>query len=139
MGWAASVCVGNIKPLPRVGFPGLCLEDSPLGVRFADLVSVFPSGLTTAATFSSDLAYKRGVAMGEEHRAKGVNIQLGPGMNGHRVAAGGRNWEMNGADPYLSGEAAYQTIKGTQSTGVQANAKHYLANEQEHYRVSGSG
>lgn len=56
-------------------------------------------------------------------------------MNGNRVAAGGRNWEAFG-DPYLAGEASYQTIKATQATGVQANAKHYLANEQEHYRVS---
>lgn len=31
---------------------------------------------------------------------------------------------MNGADPYLSGEAAYHTISGVQSVGVQANAKH---------------
>lgn len=33
---------------------------------------------------------------------------------------------MGGADPYLNGEAAYETIKGIQSTGVQACAKHYI-------------
>lgn len=44
------------------------LEDSPLGVRFADLVTVFPTGMHTAATFSSNLAYRRGEAMGQEHR-----------------------------------------------------------------------
>lgn len=74
-------CVGTISPNKRVGFPGLCLEDSPLGVRFADGVTVWPAGVTTAATFSSKLAYERGKAMGEEFRAKGVNIALGPGMN----------------------------------------------------------
>ncbi|KDN47766.1 glycoside hydrolase family 3 protein [Tilletiaria anomala UBC 951] len=137
-GWASGKCVGNINPIERVGFPGLCLEDSPLGIRFADLVTVFPSGITTAATFSSKLAYKRGVAMGQEHRAKGVNIQLGPGMNMLRAPTGGRNWEMSGADPYLTGEAAYHTIRGVQSQGVQANAKHYIGNEQEHYRETSS-
>jgi len=43
-------CVGNIAAMPDKGFPGLCLEDSPLGVRFADRVSVFPAGINTAAT-----------------------------------------------------------------------------------------
>ena len=36
-----------------------------------------------------------------------------------RTAAGGRNWEGFGADPYLSGEASYETIIGVQSVGVQ--------------------
>ena len=123
VGWEGGQCVGNIAGIPRVNFPGLCLEDSPLGVRFADLVTVFPTGITTAATFSSQLARDRGVAMGQEHRSKGVNIQLGPGMNMLRSPAAGRNWEMCGADPYLCGEAAYHTIQGVQSQGVQANAK----------------
>jgi beta-glucosidase len=32
-------CVGNTGSIPRLGFRELCLEDSPLGVRFADFVS----------------------------------------------------------------------------------------------------
>lgn len=39
-----------------------------------------------------------------------------------------------GPDPYLTGEAAYETINGVQSVGVQACAKHFLANNQEHWR-----
>jgi beta-glucosidase-like glycosyl hydrolase len=124
-------CVGDIASNERVGFPGLCLEDSPAGVRFADLVSVFPAGITTAATFSSKLTFERGKAMGEEFHKKGVNVQLGPGMNLVRTAAGGRNWEMSSGDPYLTGESAYHTIKGIQSQGVQACAKHLVGNEQE--------
>ena len=132
-------CVGNIAANEKHGFPGLCLEDSPLGVRFTDLNSVFPAGVTTAATFSSELTYKRGKAMGEEFKSKGVNVALGPGMNMHRAAAAGRNWEMAGADPYLSGEAAYLTTKGIQDAGVQACAKHYIANDQEINRSEWSG
>ncbi|KAF8753960.1 Glycosyl hydrolase family 3 C-terminal domain [Rhizoctonia solani] len=75
---------------------------------------------------------------GEEFRGKGVNVALGPAMNLARVAAGGRNWEGFGADPYLSGEAAYETILGIQSTGVQACAKHYINNEQEIKRDASS-
>ena len=43
-----------------------------------------------------------------------------------RVAQGGRNWEGFGADPYLTGEAAYETILGMQQGGVQACAKHFI-------------
>ena len=43
-----------------------------------------------------------------------------------RIAQGGRNWEGFGADPFLSGEAAYETILGMQQGGVQACAKHYI-------------
>lgn len=31
-----------------------------------------------------------------------------------------------GADPYLSGECAYETVMGIQSQGVQAVAKHFI-------------
>ena len=68
----------------------------------------------------------RGVAMGEEHVGKGVNIALGPMMNMGRVVQGGRNWEGFGADPFLAGVGAYETILGMQSAGVQACAKHFI-------------
>ena len=55
-----------------------------------------------------------------------------------RTAAAGRNWEGFGADPYLAGEAAYETIKGIQGAGVQTSAKHFINNEQEHYRQNSS-
>lgn len=69
---------------------------------------------------------RRGLFMGKEHVAKGVNIALGPMMNLGRNAEGGRNWEGFGADPFLSGETAYETILGLQSAGVQACAKHFI-------------
>ena len=68
----------------------------------------------------------RGIAMGKEHVGKGVNIALGPMMNMGRVTQGGRNWEGFGADPFLAGVAAYETILGMQSAGVQACVKHYI-------------
>ena len=51
-----------------------------------------------------------------------------------RHPAGGRNWEGFGSDPVLQAVAAAATIKGIQSEGVMATAKHYVANEQEHFR-----
>ena len=93
--------------------------------------------------------------MGREHKGKGVHVALGPMMNmgyvsssfcpspsphpllhdlpsyssphfDSRIAQGGRNWEGFGADPFLSGEGAYETILGMQAGGVQACAKHYI-------------
>lgn len=37
-------------------------------------------------------------------------------------------------DPALTGVLFAQTIQGIQSSGVIANAKHYIGNEQEHFR-----
>ncbi|KAE9407346.1 glycoside hydrolase family 3 protein [Gymnopus androsaceus JB14] len=136
VGWMNGLCVGNIG---KIGdFPGLCLEDSPLGVRDADLVTGFPAGINSASTWNRELMRRRGLFMGREHVAKGVNIALGPMMNLGRNAQGGRNWEGFGADPFLSGETAYETVLGLQNAGVQACAKHFINNEQEHYRTQES-
>jgi beta-glucosidase len=79
--------------------------------------------------------YLRGRAHGKEARLKGIHVLLGPAMGPlGRMPAGGRNWEGFGSDPVLQGVAAAQTIKGIQEEGVMATAKHYLLNEQEHFR-----
>ncbi|KAL6304989.1 family 3 glycoside hydrolase [Sparassis latifolia] len=130
------LCVGNI---PAVGnFTGLCLEDSPLGVRYTDFVTAFPAGITTASTWNRAMMRTRGLYMGQEFVGKGAHAALGPMMNMGRIAQGGRNWEGFGADPFLSGETAYETILGMQNGGIQAVAKHYINNEQEWKRTQES-
>jgi beta-glucosidase len=107
------------------------MQDSPLGIRFGDFASAFTSGQTVAATFDKTLMYRRGKAMGEEHKGKGVNVILGPvaGPLG-RTPTGGRNWEGFSPDPYLTGIGMSETIKGIQDAGVVACAKHFIVNEQ---------
>ncbi|EGN95001.1 glycoside hydrolase family 3 protein [Serpula lacrymans var. lacrymans S7.3] len=144
MGFFIGYCTGNIPTIPAINFTGLCLEDSALGVKDTDYSSAFPAGINVAATFNRTLMRQRGVAMGQEFRGKGVNIQLGPMMqvfscypsevyldntsdrNFMRAPASGRAWEGFGGDPYLSGEGAFETITGIQSQGVQAVAKHFI-------------
>ena len=111
------------------------MQDSPLGVRNTDYVSAFPAGLNAAATWDRGLNYARGQAMGAEHNGKGVDAQLGPvcGPIG-RNPDGGRNWEGYSPDPYLTGALIAPTIQGIQSAGVMATTKHYIMNEQEHFR-----
>ncbi|KAB8295240.1 hypothetical protein EYC80_007154 [Monilinia laxa] len=136
-GFRMGLAVGNTAPALNVGFPSLALQDGPLGLRFADNATAFPAGITVGATFNKDLMYKRGKAHGQEARLKGINVILGPcvGPLG-RMPAGGRNWEGFGTDPYLQGIAAAQTIKGIQEEGVIATIKHFIGNEQEHFRQS---
>ncbi|KAJ7066191.1 cellulose-binding beta-glucosidase [Mycena amicta] len=139
VGWENGHCVGNTPAISSIAFPGLCLEDSPLGVRDTDLNSVFPAAINVAATFNRTLMNQRGAAMGAEFRGKGVHLltRRTP-RNLMRTPAAGRNWEGFGGDPYLSGEGAFQTITGMQASGVQATAKHYINNEQEHFREMSS-
>jgi beta-glucosidase len=114
------------------------MQDSPVGVRFGDYVSAFTSGGTIAAAWDRGEWYRRGYQMGMEHRGKGVDVQLGPvvGPLG-RNPKGGRNWEGFSPDPVLSGIAVAETVRGIQDAGVMACTKHYIFNEQEHFRQPG--
>ena len=123
-------CVGAIDPVEGK-FGGICLQDGPAGVRFSTSTQSWQAGINTAATFNKTLMYEVGKAQGKEFREKGVNIALTPSMNIQRSPQGGRLWECFGDDPFLSGEAATQVIKGVQSNGVIACAKHYIGNDQE--------
>ncbi|RDW90700.1 beta-glucosidase [Aspergillus mulundensis] len=128
-------CVGNIIGIPRLNFSGLCLQDGPLAIRVTDMASVFTAGVTAAASWDRQILYERGLAMGQEFKDKGAHVALGPvaGPLG-RSAYSGRNWEGFAADPYLTGVAMEETIKGYQDAGVQACAKHFIGNEQETMR-----
>ena len=117
-------CIGNIGAVGD--WPGLCLEDGPLGVRSTDFVTAFPAGVNAAATWNRTLIHARGKAIGQEFKGKGVNVGLGPMMNIARIPQAGRNWEGFGSDPFLAGEAAYETVLGWQEGGTQACAKHFI-------------
>lgn len=134
-GWSMGLAVGNTGPAMKVGFPGLALQDGPLGIRFADNATAFPAGVTVGATWNRKLMYERGKAHALEARGKGINVLLGPAIGPlGRMPAGGRNWEGFGSDPYLQGIAGAETIRGIQDQGVMATIKHFIANEQEHFR-----
>ncbi|KAJ5579311.1 CAZyme family GH3 [Penicillium hetheringtonii] len=133
--WEGGPCVGNTYAASSINYPSLCLQDSPLGIRFANPVTAFPAGINVGATWDRDLLYARGAAMGAEAKGLGVHVQLGPvsGPLG-KNPDGGRNWEGFSVDPYLSGVGMEETIRGMQDSGVQACAKHWLGNEQEVHR-----
>ncbi|KAF9056763.1 glycoside hydrolase superfamily [Rhodocollybia butyracea] len=121
--------------------PSMRMSDGPNGVRgtrFFNGVpsSCFPSSTGLGASFDVDLAYKVGVALGEECRAKGCHILLGPTVNTQRSPLGGRSFESFAEDPALNGLIAAAYINGLQSVGVSSTLKHYVANDQEFERFS---
>ena len=123
-------CVGMIEPIGEK-FGGICLQDGPAGVRFSTSTQSWQASINTASTFNKTLMFEVGKAQGKEFRAKGVNVALGPAMNIQRSPQGGRIWECYGDDPFLAGVTATQVIKGIQSNGVIACAKHFVGNDQE--------
>lgn len=121
--------------IPRLGIPKLIMADGPQGIRAHGPACSFPSGIALAATWDPKLAFRYGEALGREARARGIHIQLGPGVNIARTPLNGRNFEYFGEDPFLTGEIASQWIRGLQSQGVAATVKHYVGNDEEWRRM----
>jgi beta-glucosidase len=129
--------VGNTPAIDRLGIPALTLEDGPQGVADGvKLTTCWPSALTVAASFDTDLMRQYGVALGEEQKIKGTNIMLGPMVNVARVPYHGRGFEGFGEDPVLSAAMAREYVIGVQSNGIMATAKHFINNHQETNRFT---
>ena len=126
----------STRAIDRLGIPKLIMADGPQGVRNYGKACSFPCGSALAATWDIELARRYGQALGLEARARGVHIQLGPGMNVCRQALNGRNFEYFGEDPFLAGKIAANWVRGIQSEGVMATIKHFACNNQEWSRTS---
>lgn len=127
--------------MPRLNIPSIRCSDGPNGVRGTRFfngspAACFPCGTALAATWNTELLERAGKLMGEEARAKGAHLLLGPTVNIQRSPLGGRGFESFSEDPVLAGNAAASVVKGIQSTGVQASIKHFVANDQEHERMA---
>lgn len=123
----------GIRPMPQFGIPHIRMADGPQGIRKYDVTesTLYPSGILSAATWNRQLVKKLGTGLGQDARARGIHILLGPGVNIYRAPLNGRNFEYFGEDPYLSGETAVAYIQGVQSQRVIATVKHLAANNQE--------
>jgi beta-glucosidase len=131
----------HTRPIPRLGIPALVLSDGPSGARGTSLAegpssASFPCGTALAATWNIELVERVGAAIAEDARTKSANVLLGPTMNLHRTPLAGRNFECHSEDPHLSARAAVAFIRGLQSRGVAACAKHFAANDSEFERMS---
>jgi beta-glucosidase len=135
------------EPVDRVGIPSLYLTDGPHGVRkqaqggdhlgIGDSVpaTCFPPAVALGSSWDAELLERVGAALGEEARAEGVGVLLGPGINIKRSPLCGRNFEYLSEDPIVSGRLGAALVRGLQSQGVGASLKHFAANNQETDRL----
>ena len=136
-------------PNQRLGIPSIKMADGPAGIRSwagpsseteAEVAgkqittTAFPSGIAMGATWDPELLQGQGQAIGQEVKALGRDMILGPTVNINRTPLWGRNFEAYGEDPYLTSRLAVAYIKGVQSEGVIATVKHFAANNQEFER-----
>ncbi|WP_298514501.1 glycoside hydrolase family 3 protein [uncultured Kordia sp.] len=136
-----------IKGFEKYGMPDIYLTDASQGVHIresflgSDLSEyalpksvAFPNTLCLAATWNPKIARTYAKSIGEECKAAGIGVLLGPGMNIYRNSQNGRNFEYMGEDPYLAARMVEQYIVGVQNTGVIATLKHFVANNTDYRR-----
>jgi beta-glucosidase len=141
-GWMES------QPIERLGIPAIKMADGPLGVRawFGTSAvtnaantpritsTAFPAGIAMAATWDPEMVAAEGKVIGQEVKALGRDMILGPTVNIARQPLWGRNFEGYGEDPYLASRLVVGYIKGVQGEGVIPSVKHFVANNQEFER-----
>ncbi len=131
--------------------PAMVLTDGPHGVRRQSgggsdhlglgesaPATCFPPAVGLSQAWDPELVERIGVALGEECRALGVHVLLGPGINIKRDPRCGRNFEYFSEDPLLSGVLGAAWVRGVQSRGVAASVKHFAANNAEFDRMRAS-
>lgn len=148
----ASLCSGSgfwhTQPIERLDVPAMMVSDGPHGLRKQDLAAdhlgvndsikavCFPTGVTVASSFDRELIYEMGELLGNQCQAENVGVILGPAINIKRSPLCGRNFEYLSEDPYLTSTMAAAQIKGVQSKNIGTSIKHFLANSQEHRRMT---
>lgn len=127
------------NPIERLGIRPTFMADASQGVRLKTISiegksTSFPGMMTLASTWNKELATEFGKAIGEECKALGVDILLGPGMNFQRLSVGGRNFEYMGEDPLLTSVISSNYIVGLENTGVLSCPKTIIVNDLEFCR-----
>jgi len=135
-----------IKGLEKFGIPELYLSDATQGVHIREKFlkftlgeqlaksTAFPCPIQLASTWNPEIAETYAHAVGEECRAGGVGVLLGPGLNMYRISQNGRNFEYMGEDPFLVSRMVERYVLGMQSTGTITTLKHFVANNHEYRR-----
>lgn len=135
--------------LSKYELPKMMMCDGPHGLRCQKNINdifglnqslpstCFPTAVTTACSWDTELLGEVGNAIAEEAKSLEVGVVLGPGANIKRDPLCGRNFEYFSEDPYLAGELAASFIENAQKTGVGTSLKHFALNNQEYKRFNG--
>ena len=146
---AAVESIGKPETIDQNGGSGPCVPyniqksiNNGLAVRNDDpgkseKPAIYPCSGLVAATFDQELAYEYGRQWGEDCLWAGYAGLYGMGVNTHRSAYSGRNFEYYSEDPVLMGNMAAQCTKGMATCGIYVYLKHCFLNDQETYRCGG--
>lgn len=126
--------------IEKLGIPNTVLMDGPAGFSYFFKkfeAGAYPTEIVIASTWNKDLAYEMGEVVGKEAKAYGIQGWYAPGLNIHRTAQGGRNFEYMSEDPVLNGMIGASMTKGAQDQDVTVFMKHFVMNDQETNARSG--
>lgn len=125
----------NTKAIASIGKAATKDENGPQGLTAAltggASAMCYTSEDVMAATFNVDLINEVGRCIGEDCLAMGYSGLYGPGINMHRTAYSGRNFEYYSEDPFVAGTICAAEVQGIQSKGVYVYLKHVALNDSE--------
>ena len=146
MSWSEQeyLCVNayhHTQEVVSIGLPGSNQENGPVGItKRSDFplpsgkdykYVAYPNGPIMGGTFNEELIEEMGKHMSEDMLYTKYNGIYGPGANLHRTAFSGRAWEYPGEDQFLTGKICAAEIRGIQTKGCMAFAKHFALNDLE--------
>jgi beta-glucosidase len=120
-----------------IGLPATIECDGPAAIKnnyTGQSGTAYPAATMIAATWSKELAARRGQSMGRQCDDMNVVGWYGPAMNIHRTPFSGRNFEYYSEDGILSGRIGACEVSGAKEFGVQCYIKHFALNDSESFR-----
>ena len=132
-----------VNPLDEVGLSSSTALDGPQGLTLSSDLGTGDYGTcawstepVVAATFNVELAYEYGEAVGQEALTLGCTGWYAPGMDTHRTAFSGRNFEYYSEDGVLAGKIAARVVSGAGDQGLCCYIKHFALNDNDSNRAN---
>ena len=130
------------EALASVGVPHQNDYDGPAGFNTNSLTGQFggetmdketwtayPSEALMGCSWNKDLMFELGRSMGAEADKTAIDGWYAPGVNLHRNAYLGRNYEYYSEDGVLSGKLAAKVIYGAKTNGLTCYLKHFVSSD----------
>lgn len=130
----------HVLATPSINLPYIFDTDGPTAVNSfftGKSGTAFPAPILMTATWNKELAQEFGDRIGQELSDYGFTGWFGSGMDIHRTAFSGRNFEYYSEDGVLSGIVAANEIAAVREHGIITYIKHFALNDSETDRAKG--